>query len=304
MSKIVILGCGYIGTNIANFIVKNYNNEVYVVGYKNEYVTYLNEKIHFEEIATQDINQKHKKIFEDAVCIDATGNTNATSSSDVAGIKCLENCIKKINLIHMLCKLKIRKYIFLSSGGTVYGDSRKKHKENEKSNPLNVYALEKVILEEFLKINCIENNDFNYLILRLANPYGGIVSSDKKQGIIDVTIDKMLKGEIINFYGDMNNVRDYIYIDDLSKAIYEFATSNRTNQIYNIGTGVGYSIKKVFKIIEKIYKTKIKIECNSIKTVNIKFNILNINKMKKDIGFFPKVNLKEGIEIIKREREM
>lgn len=303
MNKIVILGCGYIGTNVANYIATHYEEEIYVLGYKNEYVEYLDKKIQFREIAIQDIDMKNKDIFEDAICIDATGNINATSSSNIAGIKCLENCMQKVKLIYILYKLKIKKYIFLSSGGTIYGDSLKRHKENEKSNPLNVYALEKTILEQFLNINYIENHDFNYLILRISNPYGGIVTPNKKQGIIDVTINKAIKGEVIDFYGDMDNVRDYIYIDDLSEAIYQLLLSDKVNDIYNIGTGVGYSIREVFKQIEKTCNIKIKIKkCDAIKPINIKTNVLNIQKLKKDINFFPSISLKEGIERIKNQK--
>lgn len=303
MNKIVILGCGYIGTNVANYIATHYEDEIYVVGYKNEYVDYLNSKVQFKEIPIQEIDGKDKELFQDAVCIDATGNINATSSSNIAGIKCLENCIQKVQLIHKLYELNIKKYIFLSSGGTIYGDSLKRHKENEKSNPLNVYALEKTILEQFLNINYIENHDFNYLILRISNPYGGIVSPHKKQGIIDVTIQKAIRGEVIDFYGDMDNVRDYIYIDDLSEAIYQLIVSNRVNEIYNIGTGIGYSIKEVFKQIEKTYNIKIKIrKCDAIKAINIRTNILNIHKLKRDINFSPSITLKEGIERIKNEK--
>ncbi len=303
MSKIVILGCGYIGTNVANYIATHYEEEIYVIGYKNEYVDYLNQKVQFKEIPIQEIDVKDKELFQDAVCIDATGNINATSSSNIAGIQCLENCIQKVQLIHKLYELNIKKYIFLSSGGTIYGDSLKRHKENEKSNPLNVYALEKTILEQFLNINYIENHDFNYLILRISNPYGGIVSPHKKQGIIDVTIQKAINGEVIDFYGDMDNVRDYIYIDDLSEAIYQLIVSNKVNEIYNIGTGVGYSIREVFKQIEKTYQTKIKIKkCDAVKAINIRTNVLNIHKLKRDINFSPSITLKEGIERIKNEK--
>lgn len=299
MNNIIILGCGYIGANLANYCATKKKNKVYLIGLQNYYTSKLQENIEVINMKTEEISQNNKEIFKDSIVIDATGNTNATTSLNVAGINCLKNCINKINLIDMLNKLNIKKYIFLSSGGTIYGNSSKKHKENDKSEPLNIYALEKVVIEEFLKINSLENNTFSYLILRLANPYGGIVSPNKKQGIIDTTIIKVLKQEKIDLYGDIDNIRDYIYIDELSEAVYKLAISSKINEIYNIGTGKGYSIRRVFQEIEKQFNTNIQVNISSKNTIDINTNILNIDKLTKAIEFLPKIEIEEGIRKIK-----
>ncbi len=296
MNKIIILGCGYLGANLANYISKYYDEYVYVVGHKNGYYEYLNENVSFVNLPTQDINEKFKDIFENSICVDATGTTNATSSLETSEMLCLKNCAQKLNLIHMLRKLNIKEYVYLSSGGIVYGDSENRHREDEKIDPLNIYGMEKMFLEQFLKVNYIENHEFNYLILRVANPYGGVVLPNKKQGIIDVTIHKLLDGDPIDFYGDIDNVRDYIYIDDFSEAVYKLLLMGKMNDIYNVGTGIGYSIREVFTLIEKIYQKDIKLRiCHSNKTVNIRNSVLNIEKLKRDTQFSPKISLEDGI---------
>ena len=84
--------------------------------------------------------------------------------------------------------------------------------------------------------------------------------------------------------------------------IYEFAFLQITNDIYNVGTGKGYTIKEVLQKIEDIYQTKINVTSDSIKTINIRSNILDIDKMKRILKFQPTIGLEEGIATIKKQR--
>jgi UDP-glucose 4-epimerase len=299
MSKIIIFGCGYIGTNLANYISTNSLNEVYILGIENEYNNYLNKNIKFVSKMIEEINLKDSDFLKDSIVIDATGSTDATSNSESSSTLFLQNCSNKIELIEKLSHFKIKKYIFLSSGGTVYKDAINKHKEDEPVEPKNIYALEKVIIENYLKINNFENNTCDYLILRLSNPYGGIISKNKRQGIIDVAIYKLKNDEKLELFGNINNVRDYIYIDNLVEYIYKISISEQKNEIFNIGSGEGYSLKEIFELIEKVFNKKLKIITKDLKTVNIKDNTLDISKINKIVKLSKKISVEEGIEKIK-----
>ena len=295
MNKFVILGCGYIGTNLANFIVENYGDDVYVLGIHNEYNEYLNPKVKFVEKYIEQISENDRELFEKAIVIDAVGNINATSDSKSSSTLFLQNCSNKIELIKKFSDMEIKKYVFLSSGGTVYNDSMIPHTENETVNPTNIYALEKIIIENYLKINSLENSDFTYLILRLSNPYGGKVSKNKRQGIIDVAINKIKKNETLEFYGNIDNIRDYIYIDNLTEYIYKISKSEEKNDIFNVGSGIGISIKDIFVIIEKIYNKKMILETKKINTINIFSNVLNVDKINKIVKINKIYTVYEGI---------
>ena len=299
MNKFVILGCGYIGTNFANYIVReNKNNKVYVLGIKNEYTDYLDEKITFISKKIEQIDEKDLEMFKDSLVVDCVDNINATNSAQESGSLFLKNCSTKVQLIQLLNTFNIKKYIFLSSGGTVYGDSNKPHEETENHEPTNVYALGKVIQENYLNIFHIENNNFNYLIFRLSNPYGGYISKSKKQGIIDIAINKCVNNEELEFYGDIENVRDFIYIEDVAKYMYKLAISEANNSIYNIGSGIGTSMKDLFEMIEKLSQKKIKLKTIESSTVNIKSNILSMKKTQGIVGDIEKTTLEEGIQRI------
>lgn len=298
MNRFIILGCGYLGTNISNYIAQNTEDEVFVVGIENEYVDYLDKRIVFVSKMIEQISEDDLELFNKAIVIDMVGNINATNDSKNSTTVFLNNCEGKVNLIQKLNKLKIKKYVFLSSGGTVYDDSNSLHREDEKLNPNTIYALEKVIIEEYLKIYGLENNSFSYLILRLSNPYGGIVSKSKKQGIIDVAVRKIKNQEIIHFYGEMGNIRDYIYIDNVAEYIYEIAICNRCNEIFNLGSGVGTSIKYIFEYIENALGVKALIEFETKSTVNIKSNVLNVDKINGVVQVPNMISINEGINRI------
>ena len=296
MNKYIILGCGYLGTNIANYIAKNENTHVFVLGIENEYNDYLEKNIIFIPKMIEQISEDDLELFEDSIVIDAVGNINATNDSKNSTTVFLNNCASKVNLIQRLNSLKIKKYIFLSSGGTVYDDLDLPHKEDEKLNPKNIYALEKVIIEDYLKIYGLENADFSYLILRLSNPYGGIVSKNKKQGIIDVAISKLKRNEQLEFYGRLDNIRDYIHVEDVAYYIYNLSISNKKNEIYNIASGKGTSIKDLFEIIEQVFGKKINLINKNICTINIKSNVLDIRKINELYVSHKLISLNDGIE--------
>lgn len=300
MNKFIILGCGYIGTNVANFIVNKEDALVYVLGIENEYNNYLDKNIVFIPKMIEQISEDDLELFENAIVIDAVGNINATDDSKNSTTVFLNNCASKINLIQRLNSLKIKKYIFLSSGGTVYDDCDLPHKEDEKLNPKNIYALEKVIIEDYLKIYGLENSDFSYLILRLSNPYGGIISKTKKQGIIDVVISKLKRNEQLEFYGRLDNIRDYIHVEDVAYYIYNLSISNKKNDIYNIASGEGISIKDLFEIIEQVYGKKINLINKNIGTINIKSNVLDIKKINELYISHKLISLNDGIERYKK----
>ncbi len=296
MSKIVILGCGYIGSNLANYIVNNSYDQVIVYGSDNYYSEQLDSRIGFVDKRIEQINCTDKEYLEDAIVIDCTGSTNATNSVSDSSTLMLENCSAKVQLIRKISNLGIAKYVFLSSGGTVYVDSTKKHKEDEITYPNNIYALEKIFIENFLRMYGLENENFNYQVLRIANPYGGIVSPRKKQGIIDVAINKLNNGEELQMYGDLNNVRDYIYIEDFSDMVLQLVKLNDKNETYNVGSGIGYTLKDILSMLQSKFNKSIAFTPKKLSVADIRCNVLDNSKALGRIDKIEFVNIDEGIE--------
>ncbi|SHK24174.1 NAD-dependent epimerase/dehydratase family protein [Tepidibacter formicigenes] len=226
--------------------------------------------------------------------------TNVSSSiNDV--YKDNNNVLYMINLLEGLKENKIKKLIFASSGGTVYGEPRYVPvDENHPRKPISPYGITKASIENYLNFYKRKYN-INYCVCRYSNPYGKYQYPSKGTGAINIFLYKHLNGEEITIYGDKTKIiRDYIYIDDLIEATVRIAFKEKTNyDIYNVGSGIGLSLQDLINSIEKATKKKIRIKEKNSKDENVEKIILNIDRLKKEFDWNPKVDLDLGVNLSK-----
>ncbi len=137
-----------------------------------------------------------------------------------------------------------------------------------------------------------------YTILRPSNPYGPGQNPYGQQGVIMNFLGKILRNESIEIWGNGAVVRDYIYIDDLVEAIIGIMTSENESKsdIYNIGTGIGYSLNEIVEIIRKTIKKEIQIKYFPGRKIDEEKVILNSDKIARQILWRPQTNIAEGID--------
>ncbi len=262
-NEVVILGCGYLGYNIANYFNQS-DVTVTVVGFFNEYTEKLSKKnIGFIESDALEFCVNFKEKLENSVVVNCVGNINATNKSDDIVFDIDNNYKSFINLINELSKIKIKKYIHISSGGTVYGESQlmKPWCETDNLEPINIYGLQKVFFEKYLYIKKAENKEFNFNILRLSNPFGGYQAKEKNQGLIPIMIRNCLLKNKMTIWSDIENIRDYIYVDDVCEFIVQCYLNDFENgEVFNVGSGEGVSIKSLKVIIESLLDENINLE--------------------------------------------
>lgn len=195
--------------------------------------------------------------------------------------------IPTMNLMELCAKGNIE-LVYFSSGGTIYGNSETGiHDERVKKEPISYYGLSKNIGEEMIKFEH-RHSKLNYLILRPSNPYGFGQDIYGKQGLIAVSIGKLLNNEPLTVWGDGNSVRDYIYIDDLADAVYELIDKKVLNKVINIGSGKGYSVNDIIKILSSVVNKDIKVEFFPSRGVDVESLVLDISKLKSLISFNPR----------------
>lgn len=284
--KIVFLGCGYLGFNLSEQL-KN-ENEIEVWGLKSPYSSLSSQ---FKEIDAFDVDSLDKMDLENTIIIDTVSllANNAKSENEQEVLDSL--CSKYSKLFTYLKDRKIHSYYFISSGGTVYGDSDLPISEEHHLYPRTLYAKSKERLEK-----CLATSGLNYVILRLSNPYGGYQVTDKKQGVIPVLIEKVLNNDVFELWGNLTTVRDYIYISDLSAAITCLISSDVNNEIVNVGSGIGTSLQEVFDEVEQTTGTKINLKHSLSDVPIVDSIILDISKLKRMTGFNIQVSLAEGIK--------
>lgn len=202
-------------------------------------------------------------------------------------------------LVDVLKNLMPGKSIFnFVSSWFVYGDNILPVDENSYCRPKGFYSITKKAAEELIISYC-ETFGINYRILRLCNVYGeGDVTASKKKNALQYLIEKFKVNEPVELYHNGNFYRDYMHVEDVSRAIDLVISKGNLNEIYNIGSGEKILFKEVIDLVQKF--TNSKSEIKSIEppkfhqVVQVKDFYMKTEKLN-SLGFKKQINLEEGI---------
>jgi UDP-glucose 4-epimerase len=191
---------------------------------------------------------------------------------------------------------KFAKFIFASTGGAIYGEAKKiPTPENYPENPISPYGIAKLTVENYLKFYKA-NFGLQFISLRFSNVYGPRQDPKGEAGVVAIFIDKLLKREGPTIFGDGNQTRDFIFVEDVVSACLKAMEYKGKKEIFNIGTGIETSINEVYQIISKLLKTKIKPKYAPEKPGDLKRSCLDISLAKRELKWKPKYNLEEGVK--------
>ncbi len=218
----------------------------------------------------------------------------SNSNRDVAG-EMEENLIATIRFLDACAKAGVKKVVFLSSGGTVYG---REHtgicREEEEAFPITSYGVQKLAIEKILYLYR-EMYGLDYRIVRLSNPYGPWQRPNGVQGAVTTFTYRALTGTPIEVYGDGSVVRDYIYIDDAVRGILNIAEGQGRSRLYNLGCGEGNTLLDVIEAIEEVLGKKPEVRFLPGRPVDVPVNVLDVSRYEADFGPLSPLPLAEGI---------
>jgi UDP-glucose 4-epimerase len=189
---------------------------------------------------------------------------------------------------------KDMKLIYITSGGTVYGDPKViPVNESAAVNPLSPYGASKLAVETYLPIY-EKLSGLSYTILRLANVYGPRQDPHGEAGVVAIFTQAMLEGRCPNIFGDGNDERDYVFVGDVVEAIIQASKSERSGP-FNVGTGIGTSTNEIFEILAH--------HCGYTSTAiygqrrpgDIGRISLDIRRAYDELGWMPKILLEDGL---------
>lgn len=183
------------------------------------------------------------------------------------------------------CAQKDIKFVYFSSGGTVYGNrtDMTPFKETDPMAPISYYGWSKQMMENSI-LYVHRTAGLKYLIVRPSNPYGHGQNIHAKQGLIAVALGKILAGEPIVVWGDGSNVRDYIYIDDLCEVLCLLLEKDVCNTTLNIGSGVGASINDIIQVLRDVVSEKVQVEYQPARKVDVSHMILDTTHLKQFVN--------------------
>lgn len=291
-------GAGFIGKNLALWLLKEgYEVSVYDFYVKSNYTPEELEKITpyerelFKDDDLESAIQGHDVIIH---LVSSVGPANSMENPE----KCYANDVAKtVEILEVMRKCNVKKMIFISSGGTVYGNLEcESLKEDMHTFPQNHYGITKVTIEKILRMYN-EIYGMKNIALRVANPYGSGQLSKKGIGAITVFAEKIMNKEEITIWGDGSVVRDYIYIDDVIRIIAAFIEykGKDKNIAFNVGTGIGTSLKELIYEIEHQLGIWAKVNYEPARNIDAQRNVLNMEKTFAAVGNILEYTLSDGI---------
>ena len=299
--KILLMGAaGFIGTNLTIELAKNAENEITLVDRCKDF---------FNPIIN--MNLKNIRIVESELTVDMdfdsilksqevvyhlVSTTVPTTSNQHISQELVSNVVFSANLFEACTRCGVKKVVFISSGGTVYGKEVDcPLKEKTATNPISSYGVQKVTIEKLLYLYRYMYG-LDYRIIRLANPYGPYQRPNGVLGAVTTFTYKALKGDEITVYGDGSIVRDFIYIDDAIRAIMKIVEGENKHRTFNLGCGYGTSIKQVLETIEKALGISMNVSYIEGRKVDVPVNYLDISRYEKYYGALNPISLEEGIK--------
>lgn len=296
MKKVCLIlgGAGFIGSHIADILKKN--------GYVARVFDCVDKLPPLLEDKSAELVQgdffnftQWDTLLKDVDYVFHSLSTTIPSTSDSDPVYDIQtNVIGNVRFLNEAVKHNIRKFIFSSSGGTIYGRKPVPIAETSSTDPICSYAISKLSLEKYLHYFNYHYG-LDYVSLRYGNVYGPGQNPSGMLGAITVFLAKMLKGETITVFGDGNIIRDYIYIDDIQQANLLVLQNETPGHIYNVGTGIGTSINELIKMISQVTGLKAVVNRVPARKDDVPANVLDISLIKKDTGWEPGVTLKDGI---------
>ena len=286
-------GAGFIGQYLTGFLLDKHKVVIYdnLSNDSKETLDFLIKKgVHFikGDILDYDTLVKSSKGFD--VVIHLAAKTDVVDSVLHPEETYKVNVDGTNNVVRVCIENNIKKIIF-SSSAAVYGDSDVPINEKMETKPRSPYGKSKKMAEE--KIKAVNGNNLDYIILRLFNVYGKKQNS-KYAGVISNFLQNILKENPLVIYGEGKQTRDFISIAD---TIYAFDCAIKTDSIgtYNIASGKSISIIELSKILESVFKKKIKVIYENARKDDIIHSQADIALARKELGFKPKINLKNGL---------
>ena len=288
-------GAGFIGSHIVDSLV-NEGYEVVIVDNLNTGARQnINPKARFYEVNI--CSPELARVFESEgpqiVCHQAAQTIISRSVADPL-FDANVNILGSINLISNCLRYGVKKIIYASSGGAVYGEP--KHlPANEKHpvDPLSQYGASKHTVEHYLHLYWLQYG-LEYVSLRYSNIYGPRQNPAGEAGVIAIFTSQMLCGEQPTIFGKGDKTRDYTYVSDIARANVLAIRAGKTG-IYNLGTGVETSDRQIFDMVAQNLGYKGDPNFAQVRKGEIYRICLDSSKAKAELGWQPLTSVKDGI---------
>jgi UDP-glucose 4-epimerase len=295
MKALVVGGNGFIGSHLVDKLVES-GWDIVVLDFQERRYDPMPPQVHFIK---GDLNQvylvREALIGVDIVFHLAWATIHETSIQDpVADVSA--NLIPSVHLLQACNQVGMRRTIFVSSGGTIYGPAQDLPiPETHPQNPITSYGITKLAVEKYIYMFSRLYN-LDYVILRPSVPYGPRQNPLRRQGAISVFLYRVGHSLPVTIWGDGSITRDYFYISDLVEAL--IASAERElgeNRIFNIGGTKEVSLIQLLELVEETVGKKALVEYSPARKFDAPRIVLDTRLARRELNWRPKVSLAQGL---------
>jgi len=297
MKVTVLGGGGFIGSTIIDrLLLDGHHIRVFerprIMSYRAFNATEPVEWMNGDFMSQHDIRQAVSGA--DAV-MHLVSTTLPKSSNDDPVFDVQSNLVASIQLLRIMVEEGVGRIVFISSGGTVYGRPQYlPMDERHPTEPQVSYGVTKLAIEKYISM-FHSLHGLKPVILRVANPFGERQRVETAQGAVAVFLDRVLRGQTIEIWGDGSVERDYIHVSDVAEAFARALSYEGAEQVFNVATGRGTSLNELLRIIESVTGRSAKAVYKPARPFDVPVSILDNHKAYQELGWTPLIGLNEGI---------
>ncbi|MBZ0203820.1 MAG: NAD-dependent epimerase/dehydratase family protein [Ignavibacteria bacterium] len=297
MKVLITGGAGFIGSQIADAYIKNGHDVVIIDNMSTGVKEFINPKAEFYEIDICDpgVSEIFKK-YEFDVINHHAAQIDLRKSVEDPTFDIQVNIAGSVNLLQNAIANKVKKFIFASTGGAIYGEHDYFPADEEHpTRPYAPYGINKMCVEKYLYYyNHVYGLD--YVVLRYANVYGPRQNPHGECGVIAIFTDKILKGIQPLINGDGTQTRDYVFVNDVVNANV-LALDAKGPVIYNIATTRETDVNYIFDRINHYAGTGFEEKHGPAKLGEQQRSILSFEKISSELGWRPETDIETGLKI-------
>ena len=290
-------GSGFIGSHLCRLLLKEgYRVRIFdkLYGSRN-LIEDIQDKIEIEEGDAEKAEDILRSLRDIDIAIDLIHTTVPGTSMNDPSYDVQSNIVSHTNWLSLLRNTKLKRIIYVSSGGTVYGVPQKNPVgEDHPTEPICSYGITKLAIEKYVAMYA-NIQGVEYRICRPSNVYGEGQHLNIGQGVIGVFLERCLKEQPIEIWGDGTVRRDYLYVTDMVQGIVKLINHRGDSRIFNISSGIGCSLNDIIKLIRDELKITVIAQYITSRNFDVPLNVLDNSRLRFETGWEPQTDMVDGM---------
>lgn len=295
LTTCVIGGSGFIGRAVVNELLAR-GRRVIVVGRQIRPILPLPQGVHY--VASGSNNALLQALESSQEVIDLAYATVPQTSFQDPINDIVVNLPEAVRLFEMAASLPLHKFVWVSSGGTVYGrTSVPLIAETHPTQPLSPYGITKLAIEKYAHMY-FESHDLPIICVRPSNAFGEGQRAYSGQGFIATAIASVLDGRELTLFGQHGTIRDYLHVTDMAAGIVAALLHGRPGEVYNIGSSQGLTNREVLDqlaLLANKSDLEVRVRVLPARSFDVPANVLQNSKIRADTGWQPQLNFTRAL---------